>query len=119
MKKLLNFSFLVRAGLVCAFLANSLTALLSPDEFRELVSGSFIGGILPVSAAAFVVFIGINDLVVALLLFLGWRTSRVAIWAALWIIGVILVLGPISLDALEHLAFLLMAVALAMHWRTN
>ncbi len=115
MKKLLSHSFLLRLGLACAFLANSLTAFLSPDEFRDLVSGSFIAHLLPVSVAAFVVFIGINDLIVAILLLIGWKVSRVAIWASLWIIGVIIVGGVMSFDALEHIAYLSLAVAIALH----
>ena len=119
MKKFLTWSFLIRLGLACVFLTNSLTAFLSPGEFQELVSGSFLAGLLPVSVASFVLFIGINDLVVALLLLSGWRFSKVAIWAALWMVGVILVVGAFSLDALEHLAFLFMAIALATHGRND
>ena len=117
MKKFLTFPFLIRIGLACAFLANSLSAFLSPSDFQDLVSGSFLVKILPVSVAAFVTFIGINDLVVALFLFAGRRTSRVATWASIWVVGVILVIGVFSLDALEHLAFLSMALALVVFER--
>ncbi len=106
--------FLIRIGLACVFLANSLTAFLAPSEFQDLVSNSFVPTIVPVSAAAFVTFIGVNDLVVAILLFAGWRTSYVAKYATAWLIGVIAVIGAFSLDALEHLGFLFMAIALAM-----
>ncbi|MES2315819.1 MAG: hypothetical protein V4486_03775 [Patescibacteria group bacterium] len=115
MKKLLSRGFVLRFGLACAFLASSIMAFTAPEEFSDLVSGSFLAKILPVSVAAFVMFIGINDLVVALLLFVGWKTSKVAIWASIWLVGVILVIGVISLDALEHLAFLAIALALALH----
>ncbi len=113
MKKFFSHSFLLRLGLACAFLENSLAAFFSPDEFKELVSGSFLMKILPVSVDTFVTIIGVNDLLVAVLLLIGWKSSKVAIWAGIWIIGVILVLG-ISLDSLGHIAFLSLAVAIAL-----
>jgi len=119
MKRLLTIPFLLRIGLACVFLANSLTAFLAPSEFQELISGSFVTYILPVSAASFVTFIGINDLVVAVLFFLDWCTSRVALYATAWMIGVIAVIGVYSLDALEHLGFLSMTVALMMRGETK
>ncbi len=109
----MTFPVLIRVGLACVFLANSLVAFLEPTEFQDLVSGSFLASILPISVATFVMCIAINDFLVAILLFLGWRTSRVALWAAAWMVGVILVIGVFSLDALEHIGFLFMALALA------
>lgn len=117
MKKLLAFPFIIRIGLALVFLANSLIAFLEPSEFQELISGSFVVNLLPVSIATFVSFIGINDLIVAVLLFIGWRASSVAVYATLWLIGVILTIGVFSLDALEHLGLLAMAIALAMNER--
>ncbi|MHB8710062.1 MAG: hypothetical protein ACYC6X_00730 [Minisyncoccota bacterium] len=113
MKKLLTFPVLIRAGLACVFLANSLTAFLAPGEFQDLVSHSFVAGLLPISVASFVTFIGFNDLTVAILLFLGWRTSRVAVYATAWLTGVVFVIGVFTFDALEHLGFIAMAIALA------
>jgi hypothetical protein len=117
MKKYLTFPFVIRIGVACVFLANSLTAFIEPSEFQDLVSGSFAAGILgalSISVASFVNFIGVNDLVVAILLFIGWRTSGVAKYATAWMVGVILVIGAVSLDALEHLGFLAMTLALAL-----
>ncbi len=114
MNKFLSRSSILRFGLACAFLASSITAFIDPGEFNDLVSGSFLAKALPVSVAAFVTFIGINDLIVALLLFIGWQSRKVAIWAGIWIIGVIFILGVTSLDALEHLAFLAMALAIVL-----
>jgi len=119
MRKFLTFPFIIRIGLVCVFLANSLIAFLSPAEFQELISDSFLADMLPMSAATFIIGIGINDFMVAMLLFSGWHTSRVAMWAALWLAGVIVVIGAFSLDTLEHLGFLAMAVALAMRTDTK
>lgn len=113
MKKYLTFPFLIRVGLACVFLSQSITAFFAPSEFQDLVSQSFVSGLLPVSVPTFVVFIGINDFLVAALLFLGWKTSRVATYATAWLVGVILVIGIVSLDALEHLGFLAMSIALA------
>lgn len=119
MKNFLAFPIIIRVGLALVFLANSLVAFLMPSEFQELVSGSFVANLLPVSVATFVTFIGINDFVVAILLFVGWRTSRVAVYATAWLTGAILVIGVFSLDALEHLGFLAMAIALSMSKRTE
>lgn len=114
MKKYLTFPTVTRIGLAFVFLANSLTAFLTPNEFREIVSNSFVASLLPVSVSSFVTLIGLNDLTVAILLLIGWRTSRVAAYASLWLVGVILTIGVFSLDALEHLGFLSIAIALAM-----
>ncbi|MBI4066023.1 hypothetical protein HY412_02445 [Candidatus Kaiserbacteria bacterium] len=117
--KLLMFPFVIRIGLALVFLANSLIAFLEPSEFQDLISGSFVENLLPVSVATFVSFIGVNDLIVAVLLFIGWRTTYVARYATLWLVGVILVVGAFSIEALEHLGFLAMALALAMSERTE
>jgi hypothetical protein len=114
MRKYLKFPFLIRFGLACVFLANSLTAFFAPSEFQELVSNSVVSGLLPISVASFVACIGLNDLIVALLLFSGWRTSRVAMYATAWLAGVVVVIGVVSLDALEHVGFLTMSIALSL-----
>ena len=113
MNRYLTFPFLIRAGLACVFLSQSITAFVAPAEFLDLVSNSFVAGLLPVSVATFVTFIGFNDFAVAALLFSGWKTNRVATYASLWLLGVIVVIGVASLDALEHLGFLAMSISLA------
>ena len=115
MKKLLSYPVLIRFGLACIFLANSIIAFTLPEEFTDLITGSFVASIVPLSVASIVTLIGINDMIVALLLLSGWKTQKVGTWATVWIIGVIFIIGIISLDSLEHLAFLSMAVALASH----
>jgi hypothetical protein len=126
MKKYLTFPNIIRLGLVCVFLTNSLTAFYLPSEFIDLVSGSFAAGILSsinVSVSTFVTFVGFNDMTVAILLLLGWRTSRVATYAVAWFIGVICVIGVASfessLDVLEHLAFVAMALSLSVRGRSE
>ena len=119
MKKYFTFPSIVRIGLACVFLANSLTAFLEPSEFQDLISGSFLAGLLPMSVATFVTCIGFHDLLIAVLLFVGWRTSRVAAYASLWLTGVIVIIGVATLDALEHLGFLSMSLALAMRGKND
>lgn len=113
MKKVLTYPFLIRIGLALAFLANALTAFFAPAEFTDLISGSFVANILPVAVKTFVVMIGVNDLIVALLLFFGISVRRTAIWAAIWIIGVMIVRGA-PLDILEEFGFLFMAISLIL-----
>lgn len=113
MKRYLAFPDIIRVGLAPVFLANSLGAIFAPGEFQGLILNSFLAGILPVSIAAFVTFIGISDFIVAVLLMSGWRTALVARYASIWLVGVIFVIGAFSLDALEHLGFLAMAIALS------
>lgn len=116
MKKYLTYPYLIRFGLALVFLANSLTAFFAPPEFIELIENSFVANLLPVSVETFVVFIGLNDALVALLLFLGIGTRRMAIWAILWLLGVMVVRGE-PLEILEEVGFLFMAIALAVNKR--
>ncbi len=114
MNSYLTYPRLIRIGLALVFLANSLIAFFTPSEFVELIEQSFVINFLPVSVETFVVFIGINDAAVALLLFSGVGTWYVAVWASLWLVGVMLVLGE-PLEILEEAGFLFMAVALAVN----
>lgn len=114
MNKLGTYNFLIRLGLGIIFLANSLTAFFTPSESIELINNSFMVNLLPIRPEVFVpLVIGLNDGIVALLLFFDISTRRVAIWAFIWLIGVVTVMGS-SLDALEHAGFLLMALALVL-----
>jgi hypothetical protein len=103
---------IIRYGLALVFLANSLTAFFAPNEFAELISNSFVGSILPFDAKYFVMFIGVNDALVALLLSVNVRW--VSYWATIWIIGMLLVRG-VSLDTLEEVGFLAMSFSLVMN----
>ncbi len=104
---------LVRLGLGLVFLANSLIAFFTPAGFIELVEKSFVANFLPINVAAFVVVIGLNDLLVAILLFSGIGGKWVALWASLWLIGV-LVVRAAPLEILEESGFLFMALALVI-----
>lgn len=111
MHKYFTYPNLIRIGLALVFLANSLTALLFPSEFAEILENSFLIDILPVSADAFVIGIGISDALVAILLLLNKGMKIVSIWAAIWITGVMIVKGN-PLEILEESGFLFMALAL-------
>ncbi len=105
---------LVRFGLGFVFLANSLSAFLAPDEFIDLISKSSVVNLIPISLAAFVLFIGINDFLVALLLFSGLGGKWIYWWALLWIIGVFIVKAA-PLEILEESGFLFMTFALIIN----
>ncbi len=114
MNKFLNYNFLIRFGLGIIFLANALVAFFAPAEFIELIKNSFVANLLPVRPEVFVPFaVGLNDSIVGLLLISGFATRRVAIWATVWLTGVIFVIGSFF-DVLEHLGLVFMSVALIL-----
>lgn len=68
--------------------------------------------LLPIRTEIFVpLVIGLNDGIVALLLFFGIASRRVGVWAFVWLIGVMIVIAT-PLDVLEHSGLLFMALAL-------
>ncbi len=112
MNKFLNYNFLIRLGLGIIFIANALTAFFAPAEFIELIKNSFVANFLPLSPEMFVgTVISINDAIVGLLLMSGIATRRVAVWATIWLTGVMIVIG-ISFGVLEHLGLLFISAAL-------
>lgn len=114
MRNLLTYKSLIRVGLGTIFLTNSLAAFFAPAEFIELIKNSFVMYFLPISPELFVpLVIGFNDGIVALLFFSGIATRRVALWAFLWLIGVMIVIGE-PLDMLEHAGLLFVTLALIL-----
>lgn len=114
MNKFLTYNFLIRVGLGIIFIANALAAFLAPAEFVELIKNSFVANILPISPETFVrVIIPLNDSIVGLLLISGFATRRVAVWATVWLVGVMVVIRN-PFDVLEHLGLLFMSVALVL-----
>jgi len=114
MKKLLNYHHIIRYGLGLIFIANALVAFFAPNDFIEIIKNSSIVNLLPVSPAIFVgIIIGFNDAIVGLLLIGGFATRRVAIWATIWLVGVMITIGS-PFDILEHIGILFMSVALAI-----
>lgn len=109
-------TLLIRVGLGLVFLANSYTAIFSPDDFSKLIGESFLANLLPVGIDIFVKFIGISDGLVAILLLIGKEQKYIAGYATLWIIGVLAVIGVKEPgDFLEHFGFLSMAVYLLVN----
>ncbi len=103
-------------GLGLVFLANSYTAFVSPDEFNRLISESFLVGFLPVSLDLFVKFIGVSDGIVAALLLIRKGQKYVAVYASLWIVGVMVVIGiKEPADLLEHFGGLSIAIYLILN----
>lgn len=114
MKKFLNYHYIIRYGLGLIFIANALVAFFAPTEFVEIIENSFIANLLPISPEVFVgIIIGFNDAIVGLLLISGFATRRVAIWATIWLVGVMITIGS-PFDILEHIGILFMSVALAI-----
>ena len=112
MKKYLTYNFLIRFGLGVIFIANSLVAIFAPGEFIDLIENTFVVNLLHINPHVFVgIIIALNDGIVGLLLISGFATRRVAIWATLWLIGVMVVIGS-PFDVLEHLGLLIMSLAL-------
>ncbi len=98
------------------FIANSYTAFFAPDEFTELVKNSFLTSVVPFSAETIVKLIGVSDGLVGILLILGLFRKYVSVYAAAWIIGVILVSGFGSVgDTLEHIGILAVPVYLFLN----
>jgi len=118
--KKINLSYLLSIGLALTFLATSLTAFLHPNDFKELIQNSFVFSKTLDFIPFFVTFIGINDLLIAILLVTKLLPKIAAWWATLWVLSVILVLLTQKefsglLDAIEHGAPLAIALYLSLH----
>jgi len=109
---------ILRIGLACVFLANALIAYFSPQEFKELIEGSFLVNLFPmISSSLLVTLILINDSLLALIFLFNLKFIKYAlIWASIWLVTVILVIWE-PIDALEHLGFLAMSIALFLELR--
>lgn len=107
---------IIRIGLALVFLANALAAFFAPEEFTDLIAGSFLPHLLPVmSAEGFLTIVKINDSLIALLLLLNIKHLKyVLIWASIWILGVMVMIAE-PLGILEHLGFLSMSIALFLN----
>lgn len=112
--------YIIAIGLSLIFFANSYSAFFSPEEFTKLVSESFLTSLLPIPIDTFVKLIGISDGLVGTLLFLGLFRKYVAVYAALWILGVTMVSGFAEVGAvLEHLGILAMPIYLFLNNRNG
>lgn len=112
---------ILRFGLGLVFLANAWSAWFSSQEFRDLLDNSFLISHLPViPVSAWLVLTGINDSLLTLILLFNLKiVMRFAlIWAAIWLILVMIILWE-PLAILEHAGFLAMAIALLLNFRQN
>ncbi len=115
-RKLIKPMTLVRIGLAFVFLATSIGAFFSPAELVEVLERSFISTTLQIPVSVFLLVIGINDAIVALLLFSNRGMRIVSIWAAAWFVGVFAARAA-PLEILEELGYFFMALALIRyHW---
>jgi hypothetical protein len=100
-----NKGLLFRIGLAGIFLANSVTAWVAPDEFRDLLTSnsllSHIG-----HPDLLVKLVGVNDGALALLILSGQFRKLAATWGSLWIMAVIYVTGFWTPDFIEHFGVL-------------
>ena len=113
-----NAVTILRIGLAAVFLANGLTAFLEPQEFADLLSGSFISQIIPLQVATMVLLVGIHDTLMCILMLGNVARKYVFGWACLWLIGVMVIIGE-PLDILEHLGFFVVALVLYMDAAPN
>lgn len=109
---------LLRIGLGLLFLTNAVTAWFNPDEFREILSTSFLGMLFGPTDWLIPV-IGINDTVLGLLIMSGWWRTITAIWASLWVLGVIAVTGIVTPEFALHLGVLALIAAYAAPIQTT
>ena len=97
---------LFRLGLSSFFLLNSLTAWFSPDEFLELLQSNPLASSIA-DPQFWVYIIGINDALLFLLILSGRWRKGIAIWAAIWIIGVVyMTISEGAMELIEHLGLL-------------
>jgi hypothetical protein len=113
-----NSVTVLRIGLGLVFLANALTAWLAPQEFRDLIEGSFLTTMLPaVSSSVFIMLILINDGLLSLIFLFNLKFIKQAlIWASIYLVLVILITWD-PFGTLEHLGFLSMSIALFMEYK--
>lgn len=118
-----DLNYLLSVALGLTFLANSLSAFLTPDEFRGVIEHSLVFNKILDFIPFFITIIGFHDLTVSVLLISRLFSKIVVWWATIWIIIVISVLlSQAGLDgfftALEHAAPLGIALYLALQKQT-
>lgn len=106
----LSPEFLLRLGLGLIFLTNALTAWFYPSEFRDLLAASYLHTLIG-NTDWFTNVIATNDTLLFLMILSGKWRRNVAIWASLWILGVMVVTGVVTPDFVEHLGVLALIAA--------
>lgn len=104
-----QINLLFRFGLGLIFLSNSVQAFVSPDEFIDTVSKL---SLLPkiIDPSLFVKFIGINDFILFVLILSGKWPRLAALWAGLWVLGVIISQGVWAPETIFHIGVIALAV---------
>lgn len=100
-------------GLISVFLADGLRAFLDPQSFIDLLNTSFVTQILPISTSVFLLLIGVNNLVMAVLMALNRYPKYVFGWATVWMVLVLIVIAE-PLSVLERLGFFAMSLTLLL-----
>lgn len=104
-------NILFRLGFGLIFLSNSVQAFVAPDEFTETVSKiPFLSQF--VSPELFVQLIGVNDLVLFILILSGKWPRLVALWAGLWVLGIVVAQGVWASETIFHIG----VIALALYY---
>jgi len=115
-----NSIIILRVGLALVFLAHFYIAVFNPDEFVNVINGSFLPHTFINDPDLLVKLIAISDVAVAVLLLFGFGLKYISAYASLWILGVIVVSGiEDPPDFFEHLGFLSIAVFLFLNYNNK
>lgn len=68
-------------------------SFFTPVGFLEIIESSFVENLILISLESFVIIIGLNNAIVGLLLISGFATRRVVIWAIIWFVGIMIIVG--------------------------
>jgi hypothetical protein len=79
--------YLFRAGFASIFLVNSLTAILEPEGFRNLLEANVIGALLPATLIdVSIAIVAVNDLALGIFILSGKKRTIVYAWAGIWLL---------------------------------
>lgn len=110
LKKLKSYRpWLFRIGLSSFFLANSVTAWVASDEFRELIDQNKLTSAIG-HPDLLLKLIGINDALLFLLIVSGKFRKLAVAWGVAWLIAVIYVSGFWNPEFIEHLGVLALLI---------
>lgn len=74
-----------RFGLAFLLLTNGIVAFIEPESFSSLLEANAIGGLLPSGLIdVMVMFAGVNDITLSILVISGKWKSIVYLWIGLW-----------------------------------
>jgi MFS superfamily sulfate permease-like transporter len=98
--------FLLGFAIGCFFLINAIPAWMGGEEFKQLMSASFLLHIFS-NTDFLVYFIAINDSAL-FLLFTFWQGTRkwLSLWSIIYLLIVIAVTGIFNMDFIMHVAII-------------